>query len=359
MENSPHEIQTTHFRYLKEEAIRDPFLFIKEFCLTETDVEFFRDDIRKIIHAAGTRKSDNNGKFYRDADEYVYNQKKIIEVIETLWVLHHQPLPVFSLENTHHLYQTTRWKRRSIDVKARLNNVAKYYRKLENEEINDIRLFLKDFFLYSDLNEWREILDDLLSYTHIDESIAHGSPFFSRELIPITEYLEKMAEAFFLIAELIHPKKEAMETLPNTSNEDGNKEKHPVGIQNTLATSFNKTPPKPALEDDNFTDSLIQYLNTYWMHLDEQENISLHSPIMFTETLEQELLVYFETYHPTFLSRNFRRVYIGYLEHLFDTGTPYYYEELREFTTQMDTFFELLDLADDETKHWPQENRIG
>src|SRR5690606_2436687 len=94
-------------------------------------------------------------------------------------------------------------------------------------------------------------------------------------------------------------------------------------------------------------------------HLDGKNGNYSYGPVMFTEKFERELLSYFESFHPKFLGRNFRRVYMGYLEHLFTTGTPYYYDELSAFTAHMDTFFELLELADEETAHWKQQSRIG
>lgn len=333
MENLNQEVQTTHFRYLREEAIKNPSLFIKEFCFSETDLEIFRQDIMMLVNAAMTRKTDNNGKFHKNPDEYFYNHRKIIEVIEVMWVFHHQPHFEFAIGETHTLYQTARWKRDDIDVEARLDSAAKYYRKLENKEMNNIRLFLNDLFLYNDINEWREILDDLLSYAHADESIAHESTHFSREIIPIAEYLEKIAEAAFLIAEL---------TI----------EKKPVSVSDTASAPL-------TLEDDFFTESLVEYLHKFWSHLEEGDAKYHYEPVLFSETLEKELLLYFETFHPKFLARNFRRVYHGYLEHVFKTGTPFYQEEMNTFIYAMDSLFELLDIAESETEHWPQVNRLG
>jgi len=349
MENLNQEIQTTHFRYLREDAIKNPFSFVKEFCFTETNLELFRQDITALISAAMTRRTDNNGKFYKNSDEYVYNHRKIIEVIEALWLLHHQPLLEFTIEETHPLYQTMRWKRDGIDVEARLDSAAKYYRKLENKEVNNIRLFLNDLFLYSDIIEWRETLDDLLAYAHTDESIAHGSTHFSREIIPIAEYLEKVAEAIFLIAELTIKK--------NQEFTNDNKKTLSNSIRDTPTQSPN-TIPVP-LADDSFTDNLAEYLHKFWSHLEEGYANYYYGPVLFSEALEKELLSYFETFHPKFLARNFRRVYHGYLEHVFQTGTPFYQEEMNTFIYAMDSLFELLDVAESETEHWPQENRLG
>ncbi|WP_134090799.1 hypothetical protein [Olivibacter sp. XZL3] len=351
MENFHEAIQTVHFRYLKEDAIRNPFSFIKEFCTQETEVELFRDDILTLVNAASTEKTDSTEKFYASHENFVYDHKQIITVIEALWVLQHQPELDLSITETHPLYQKSIWRSLRIDVEARINGHAGHYRKLENQEINNIHLFLKDFFLYRDLDEWREILDDLLSYAHHHEHYIDTLSL--SEFIVIREYLEKVAEAIFLIADLRFNYAEEQIEM------QANKESDLASTQDTEADPSDQPRSMPSLMDANFTDGLIQYLNTFWSHL-ETDNLDYPcGPVMFTETLETELLTYFDSFHPKFLERNFRRVYMGYLEHLFETGTPYYLDELKSFTSHMDTFFELLNLADHETRHWPQENRIG
>ncbi|GAA4781210.1 hypothetical protein GCM10023231_05770 [Olivibacter ginsenosidimutans] len=344
MENTNQHLSLGHFRYAKEEAFKNPLAFIRDFCSQITTIELFRQDNLNLFYAACTRMSDHNGKFHKHASEYVYDHRQLIEVIEILWTLYHQESTHLSLSKNHPLYQTSQWKDNGIDLEARLNSPAKYYRKLENQEINDIMLFLKDLFLYRNLDEWRELLDDILSYAYIDESIGSGADI-SSELIPIAEYLEKIAEAVFLIRDLTAEEKGRIDTIDTSSN-DENEDEH----YKTLLAELN---------DPHFTESLIAYLNTFWAHL-ENENIGhISTLISLPSALEQDLIDYFESFHPKFISRNFRRIYMGYLEHLFETGTPSYYEELRSFTAHMDTFFELLDLADAETAHWPQNNRIG
>jgi len=340
-----HEIiQATHFRYLEEKAIQNPILFIKQFCSLETEIEFFRADVQALVHASATRKTDHGEKFYVNPEDYVYTHRQMTTVIEVLWILHHHAEPNLSIANTHPLYQKSTWKRHGIDVKARINNHAPHYRKLENQEVNNIRTFLTDFFLYQDLNKWRETLDDLLAYAHIDDSILYESRL-SYEFVPICEYLEKIVEAIFLIAELIPADHQEIRITEGATPDENLLPSHSASATEQ--------------DNDDFTNTLLNYLTTYWSHLEEDEPNFQFGAILFSEALEKELLLYFETFDPTFLSRNFRRVYMGYLEHLFNTGTPYYHEELRIFTAHMDTFFELLDLAAEETAHWPQENRLG
>jgi len=353
MKNALENIQAGHFRYLKEEDIQTPLSFVKEFCSFETEVETFREEVHFLINAATTRKSDFNGKFYVNSEDYAYNLRQMISVVEVLWILHHHPILQFNISETHPLYQKPPQKRAGIDVQKRINNNVANFRKLEDREINDISIFLDEFFSYRNLNEWRELLDDLLTYAYTNDSIFDGTTLLY-ESVAIREYLEKMAEAVFLIADISFKHLESSDQTKTESEEKTNLATT-VPLEETSSDHAQETLP---LNDDNFTESLVAYLNKFWSHLEEESNYH-YGAIMFSEELEKELLLYFETFDPTFLNRNFRRVYMGYLEHLFDTGTPYYHQELRIFTAHMDTFFELLDLAAEETAHWPQENRLG
>lgn len=354
MENLHEAIKTNNFRYLTEVDVQNPLSFVKNFCHFETEVEIFREDIRFLLNAASTRKSDFNGKFYVNSEDYAFNLQQMISVIEVLWVLYHRPIPKLKISDTHPLYQKSSWVTDGIDIQKRINNGAAHFRMLENREINDIWIFLEDFFSYRDLNEWRKILDDLLIYAYTNDSIFNGTDLLY-ESVAIREYLEKSIEAIFLIADLSFNYSKSSDHILAKSNQEANLNatEHRNGI------SHDQTPETGSLNDDNFTDSLIQYLEKFWGHLEERDAGSSHPPIVFSETFEKELLSYFESFHPRFLARNFRRIYMGYLEHLFKTGTPYYYKELRTFAAHMDTFFELLELAEEETIHWPQENRIG
>lgn len=346
MENLHPTLQETHFRYLKADAMKDPVWFIKRFCSTETELELFRQDINFLIQAAGTKIKDHQGKFYRYADEYVYNHRKIIEAIECLWVFFHLDLSNLQLTDHHPLFQTSKWKKEGIDVKERLAGPAKHFRKLENKEINNVFLFLQDFFLFNDLNEWREVLDDLLSYAHIDESIAFESAYFSCELIPIASYLEKMVEALFLIAELLS---DSAVSIPEKTDEHCLLNEHPLSYPETTIL----------LNDANYIDTLVIYLDKFYHHIENESLTYTNGPVMLSEALEKELLTYFESFHPTFLHRTFQKIYGGYLEYIFKTHTVSDYQELRTLASQMDVFFKLLELAEQETKHWPQEHRFG
>lgn len=355
MENLHEAIRTSNFRYLTEDAIQTPLSFIENFCYFETEVETFRKDILFFLHAATTRKSDFNGKFYVNSEDYAYNCRQLISVIEVLWVLYHQPIPQLRIPDTHPLYQKSSWATDRIDIEKRINSGAAHFRKLENREINDIGFFLEEFFLYRNLNEWREILDDLLTYAYTNESIFDGTELLY-ESVAIYEYLEKAVEAIFLIADLNFKYNKSTDDIQTKGVQETNL--NPTAQINGI-TLPNPIQEVPSLDDDTFTNNLIQYLEKFWSHLEESNGNHSYGPVMFTETLEKELLSYFESFHPKFLSRNFRRIYMGYLEHLFANGTPWYYHELRAFTAHMDTFFELLELADQETAHWPQEDRIG
>lgn len=81
------------------------------------------------------------------------------------------------------------------------------------------------------------------------------------------------------------------------------------------------------------------------MEITEKARHGLH----LSDDLQKEIVMYFETFHPKFLTRNFRRVYLGHLKHILQSGTPNYLNELIDFVYQMDYLFDLLELADKET----------
>lgn len=344
----------THFRYLSEEAIQNPLIFIEELCYTFTSIELFRQDLLELFQAACTRKSENNGKYYRNSSEYVFDQKQCIQVIEALWVFFHQLSEDLILPESHPYHQKSTWKRDIMDIESRLDSPARHFRKLENIEINNIAIFLKDLFNYRDLSEWREVLDDILYYAHAEESLGYGSEICS-ELIPLMDYLEKITEAVFLIADLIIPNPKGNDLFLLSNNARAVEEYQiPVKTSDNIEAYLERS-----LDDDNFTEGLIQYLNKYWDHLETSIPKPTYGPVMLSETLEKEIITYFETFHPKFLTRNFRRIYLHSVEHIFTNGTPYYHDELINFTYQMDALFDLLELAEEETQHWPQENRMN
>ncbi len=168
MEHTTPLLPPTHFRYLTLEDQQSPVHFLTEFCLLETDIEFFRQDVLTLFQASCSSKSVYNSTFFVHADEFVYNHRQLIHVFEFLWHLYHQPDIPLALTEAHLLFQKNSWKRAYIDVENRLNGPAKHFRVLENQEMNDIRLFLEHLFSFKSLTAWRDLLDDVLSYAHID-----------------------------------------------------------------------------------------------------------------------------------------------------------------------------------------------
>jgi hypothetical protein len=271
MKTIPFTINPMHFRYLNEEVIQNPLIFIEEFCHNFTSIELFRQDLLELFQAACTRKNDNNGRYYSRSSEYVFDHKLCIQLIEALWIFYHQLSEDLILPECHPYHQKSKWKRDLIDIESRLNSPARHFRKLENAEINNIVLFLKDLFNYRDLTEWREVLDDILYYAHAEESLGYGSEMCS-ELIPIMDYLEKITEAVFLIADLTIPNPKVND-LCLLKNHDDKKaqavEEHQIPVK---AHDHMEAYLKHNLDDDNFTESLIHYLDKYWSPVEEDSS---------------------------------------------------------------------------------------
>jgi len=178
MENKPATLSQVHFRYLNAGETENPFGFVNEFCVQETELCYLRQDILDLLKTAYSYKEE----FYAGVSKsFGYNQIQIIKVIEILFVLH------------------------CTDLDLKPGNVRSYennYNCLNREEKNDVRVFLDDFFTFHSLDEWRELMDDLLIYAYKegDEGLFN----YVDEPFKTIGYFEKLAEAIFLVYEIQH-----------------------------------------------------------------------------------------------------------------------------------------------------------
>jgi len=176
MENNQKTLGQVHFRYLRGEEIEYPFVYLNEFCERETEIHYFRQDILDLLKTAYSYQE----KFYTGHEpSYGYHQRQLIKVVEAMYVLH------------------------VGDMDLRPGNIRSYenrYERLSNDERNDIRIFLEDFFAARDLEEWRSLMDELLIFSYKEG----GEGYFSYLDKPfeIIEYFEKLIEAVFLVYEI-------------------------------------------------------------------------------------------------------------------------------------------------------------
>lgn len=176
MQDNLLSLNQTRFRHLRAEEIENPFTYINELCEHETELYYLNRDILDLVKTAYSYREEFFEGIHKS---YAYNQIQVIKVVEILFVLHCSKLDL-----------------KPGNVRSYVNN----YRYLNREEINDIRVFLGDFFAFRSLSEWHEFIDDLLIYAYKegDEGLFNDvdKPF------KVMAYFEKLAEAFFLVYEI-------------------------------------------------------------------------------------------------------------------------------------------------------------
>lgn len=195
MANTQASIEQCRFRYLKGDAIKDPFSFIREFCSLEMEIESLKQNILNLVKTAYSYHEE----FYTGPGKaYVYDQIEFIKVVEVMYVLH-----------------ASDWDL----CPGALRSYTNRYTCLTDGEQQDIRIFLDEFFSFHDLGGWLEILDDLLIHAY-----KEGGPHYfteEREPFKTMAYLEKMAEAVFLVYEIISLKESYPQASGRQTVEDG------------------------------------------------------------------------------------------------------------------------------------------
>ncbi|HYH55324.1 MAG TPA: hypothetical protein VD772_01855 [Anseongella sp.] len=85
-------------------------------------------------------------------------------------------------------------------------------------------------------------------------------------------------------------------------------------------------------------------------------NLSANADRLLPAGLENGLKDFLEYHSPAFLGRNLRRMTLLYLRQCAREG---FHRELPDFLDSMDALFDLLDLAEEETKGWRMEKVKG
>lgn len=186
-------LENTSFRYLRGDQIANPHCELVGFFGCQVDVECFRHDILSLVKSACSK---NN--FGNKANYYLSHQQ-LITLIELAFVINNNT-DDFCLNEHHPLYRIHKgpfiWHAENAQASTfpSLN-----LRGLSGREVNDISIFLDEFFSYMDLEEWVEISDSILlcanKKTTLDK-LYHAKTY---TVLIIKEYMEKLIEAMFLI----------------------------------------------------------------------------------------------------------------------------------------------------------------
>jgi len=186
---NPNSLNQARFRYLEPSAIEDPFSFVNAFCEQEAELYYLKRDVLDLVKTAYSYREEF---FAGTSRSYAYSQIQLVKTVEILYVL-----------------QCT-----TLDLNP--GNVRRYKNKyscLSREEMKEPRVFLNDFFAFHSLDEWHELIDELLihAYKEWDEGLFDNIP----EPFKVMAYFEKLTEAIFLVHEIQRLK----ESYPKASGE--------------------------------------------------------------------------------------------------------------------------------------------
>lgn len=322
MDRRTYQVPSLHFRYLDINYVKNPLAFIKDFCGDNTSLELIRNDLYDLINAAYTVRGTSPDPHFKNPAEYVYTHRELINVLDVLWLIWQNPELCVNISESHYLYQSSNWKTEGSDVDKRLKGPAKNFRKLEDNEVNTILVFLNDLFSYNALDNWRRDLDELLLYAYAD-----GIPSSFEKLVPNMNYLEKMLEAIFLIAVLNDP----------------DIEKNMVGPDLKIESTSNAN-TKTFIDLDN----LVAYLDTYHTAYTDY-SATFNSSKKLSEKSEKAIAKYFINGEQHTLFRTLDQVYRHYLTQTVNGALPQHTSRnAAKCVEQMNGLFNLLELLEDD-----------
>ena len=302
METNQNLFPAVHFRYMTAEEFNNPFSYVYQLFRHETDIDYLREDITDLIRSAF---SDQDAGILRKGrfQEYAFTQRRLIKMMETAFrIMQITPEIIFPED---HPWQTTLRQPAGPDrIRRPRSGYFQQFQILNYEEIIHPVASLTSFFSYRTLEEWREILDDLLGYAY-DES----DPIGSREqghAFKIMDELERLTETLYVIYE-IRIWNDAEETIEEDERDDDD---------------------QPPINND----------------IPENSNTEKITDVL-SPGFQKAVSEYFERFSPDFLITNYRHLFLKYLEIMIAARDASASGDLPRFSYQMAVFLELLDAA--------------
>jgi len=316
MEENIKKLDGARLRYLTPDEINNPHRSLAWFFRTETDIQDFRKEIMAWIEAAFTKSVAPVS-----TKDFIFNYQLLIKVLELAYVFKIGNED-FTLDESNEFYV-----KNDLDL-SNLKKELPYLpahelMTLQGKEINNIRLFLDSLFEYKSFNDWLKMLDLMLICSHQDEKVQEVCNS-GLEVLPVYFFMEKLIEAMFLINETA--------SIPYIS-------KH-------HAEEFGIFP----------IDGADKILGSDVNESHRTENKQFDDPVL-SEKFQEEIIRYFEFNSPLLLTKYFRKMTFDYFISFYEIGFPFERAGLIEFMHHLDSFFDLLDVAEEETKNWNPLNR--
>jgi len=320
MENQSVSLEHTNFRYLHDDEIADPLYYISAFCEAETDLYYFREDILGFLksgfahHMVGPA---GQNPYFADT------QQELIRMIELLYVVYAGGIDI-RLPTDHPYSQNTQIP--FIDrlkTGCALTRTDFLYRSLTTDEMVDIRNFLGRFFSFKTLDEWRQLLDELLSSAYLAE--VGGVMTYPSSIFTVIELVEKLAEAFFWVNHVQVWKANRQQSSKTTNMSDG---------------------------------AVFPLASITTMEEDQAGEVAKQVHPGLSVKLERAVVNYFKMIDPGFASNCLRKILLDALalnlrQHTFTNET-----HGDSFLYPFQELFILFDIAKRETADWSQD-RIG
>ncbi len=188
-----------HFRYLTKKEFKNPLYAVARICRIEISLYEYWSVINKLIRASSTCPPKKIKTI--NASNLSFSCFQIMRNIELIYVLKSRFDNWELDQNSPHYHIEFGISGAWIDDPSLSFDTSLYFKRLKKKEINNIGIFLSQFFQFKSLRKWYKLIEDIHT-TFFGESRLSEYFAYKNEDAKIFKYLEKLAEATFLIYEI-------------------------------------------------------------------------------------------------------------------------------------------------------------
>lgn len=182
MKNTQKKLKAKNFRYLNEDIIKNPMIYIDDFFKHETQINYWQNDINLFVNV-GAYPSITSCSF----TEHGYYCQQMIKQIEVAYVIFKQcripkqknPLQFFAKRKDYYNYA---------------NNFE--FTRCGKKDGYDL---ISKFFSFQSISKWYETMDDLMQQLTLQKANKYN--IFGDEIVVIRELLIRLAYALYYIYE--------------------------------------------------------------------------------------------------------------------------------------------------------------
>lgn len=183
------------FRYLTKKEFKDPLYVIADFCRSICSLTGYKEDIKEIIY---TSNASPHKRKPIEISNLLFSWKQLVKHIELLYVLAHKKVDWKIHSNITYHKQVISLNAHWIFDETLYSGTYLNFERLKLAEMKDIGVFIKKFFKFKSLRGWYMTMDDI-SETFFEDYSLSGLIDYAEDQSRIFNYLEKLADAIFLI----------------------------------------------------------------------------------------------------------------------------------------------------------------